>query len=79
MHLGISQNMTVNSFVGRLQGIRTLKISEAMIFRPSRSGRSLQELLLCKFYDDKDPNSVCTALWFHLWCMDGFEPLVTEG
>jgi hypothetical protein len=47
MHLGISQNKTANSSVGRLQGIRTLKISEAMNFCPSRSGLSLQEPLLC--------------------------------
>jgi hypothetical protein len=33
MHLGISLNKTVNSFVGRLQGIRTLKISEVLTFR----------------------------------------------
>jgi hypothetical protein len=38
MHLEISQNKTVISFVGRLQGIRNLKISEAMSFHPSRSG-----------------------------------------
>jgi hypothetical protein len=43
MHLGICQNKTVNSFVGRLQGVRTLKISEAMTFRPSRSGLLLHE------------------------------------
>ena len=35
MHLGISQNRTVNSFVGRLQGIRNLKISQTTIFRPA--------------------------------------------
>ena len=34
MHLGISQNKIVTSFVGRLQGIRILKVSEAMTFRP---------------------------------------------
>jgi hypothetical protein len=35
MHLEISQNKTVNSFIGRLQGIRTLNISEAMTFPPA--------------------------------------------
>ena len=35
MHLEISQNKTVNSFAGRLQGIQTLKISEAITFRPA--------------------------------------------
>ena len=76
MLLGISQN---NSFVGRLQGIWILKISEAMTFRPSRSGRFLHESLLCKVYDVKDPNSLCTTLWIHVLCMDSFELPVTEG
>jgi hypothetical protein len=49
MHLGISQNRTINSFVDRLQGIRTLKISEGMTFRPSRSGLFLREPLLLSF------------------------------
>ena len=70
MNLEISQNKTVNSFVGRLQWIRNLKISKAMTFRPSRSGLFLHESLLCKVYDGKDPNSVCTALGFRLWCME---------
>ena len=35
MRLGISQNKTINSFLDRLQGIRTLKISEAMTFPPA--------------------------------------------
>ena len=57
MHLGISQNKTVNSFVGRLQEIRTLKTSEATTIFPSRSGRFLRGPLLGQFYDGKDPNS----------------------
>ena len=79
MHLGISQNKTVNSLFGHLQGIRTLKVSEGLIFHPSRSGLFLHEPLLCKFFDGKDTNSVCTALCFHVWCTDGLEPPVTEG
>ena len=76
MNLGISQNKTVNSFVGRLQGIRTLKISEAMTSLPQWTFLARTS---CKFYDGKVQTSACTILGFRIWCTAGFEPLVTEG
>jgi hypothetical protein len=75
----MSHKKTFNSFDGRLEGIWILKISEAMTFRPSCSGRLLHESLLCKVYDVKDPKSLCATLWILVLCVGSFELPVTEG
>jgi hypothetical protein len=75
MHLWISQNKTINSFVGHWQGI--WKISGAVTFVPQWI--SFEWTSFFKFCDGKDPKSMCTTLGFHLLCRDGFEPPVTEG
>jgi hypothetical protein len=75
-HLGIGQNKTVNSFVGRFQEIRTLKISEAPTFPPA-TGFSCPNLYSVNFMKVRTPTVRVLHFVFHLWCTDHFEPLVT--
>jgi hypothetical protein len=60
-HLGISEHKSIHSFVGRLQGIRTLKISEAMTFFPTVD-ISCMNFCSVGFMTPKNPKSVRSVL-----------------
>jgi hypothetical protein len=76
-HLGITQNKTINSFVGRLQGIQTVKISEAMTLRPAVDFSCMNLLLYVLWWQGPKQRVYCPLLSSVAY--DGFQHLVTEA